>query len=87
MRFPAIANHVFRSNFTKKYLTGIIISGNGPDAFFYVGKIGTTVSQANSQGIKIPYPNKDSTEPLGRYSGVDVTLTLPDNVRTSEIAW
>ena len=62
------------------------ISGAGPDAFFYVGKTGTRVRDANRIGIKLEYP-EGSSDPLKEFTGQTVTLDLPPNVKTSEIGW
>lgn len=58
--------------------------GQGPDAFFYVGKHGTSVSSANSQGFQVPY---GSGGPLGIFSGTTVTLKLPQFLASDEIGW
>lgn len=63
-----------------------ISTGTGPDAFFYIGKHGTSVTSANSIGIKIPYP-KSSGNALGKFTGSTLILELPENTVTDEIGW
>merc|ERR1719150_286988 len=31
--------------------------GKGPDVYFYVGKKGTEIKNANINGIRLPYPD------------------------------
>ncbi|XP_067928652.1 protein Skeletor, isoforms B/C-like [Watersipora subatra] len=59
--------------------------GQGPDAFFYVG-VGDAVGDEAAPYGKIPDEN-DSLEVLGRYSGKDIVLTLPENLSFRNIKW
>ena len=66
--------------------------GSGPDAFFWAGKSG----RPSGVGTILPYPfegkfyeYEDQSAPIldRRFSGEEITLTLPDSLKASEIRW
>ena len=59
--------------------------GTAPDAFFYVGKFNTMVYNANSVGFKVDYPENSPTAVLQAFNGEDVTIKLPDGLKSNEI--
>ena len=61
--------------------------GLGPDAFFFVGKKGTTVNQANSVGHLLAYPENDNSKPLGIHNGSKIKLNMPSGVSTKDLEW
>jgi len=66
--------------------------GNGPDAFFWIGKTGTpkNTDEASTYilGEKKNYAYRDDAAPvLGAYDGQDITLTLPDGWKMNDIKW
>ena len=58
-------------------------SGQAPDAYFFVG---VTFPVDERVGTQVPYPGS-SLEKLDTYNQTDVFLTLPGNLKTSEIKW
>merc|ERR1711983_729630 len=60
--------------------------GKGPAAFFYVGKKGTEIKNANSDGIRVPYP-ENSDQKLGEFNGETIKINLPKEIRFDEIGW
>jgi len=60
--------------------------GKGPAAFFYVGKKGTEIKNANSDGIRLPYP-ENSDQKLGEFNGETIKINLPKEIRFDEIGW
>jgi len=66
--------------------------GNGPDAFFWIGKSGTpkNTDEATTYilGEDKNYEYRDDAAPkLGAYDGEDITLTLPEEWQMSDIKW
>jgi hypothetical protein len=66
--------------------------GNGPDAFFWIGKSGTpkNTDEATTYilGEDGNYAYRDTSAPLlGAYNGKDITLTLPEGWKMSDIKW
>jgi len=65
--------------------------GQGPDAFFWVGKEGVP----SPNGILVPYPTpekpiedlKDAPVLKGFDGKEDVTITLPENLKVSDLKW
>ena len=58
--------------------------GLGPDAFFYVGR----TLPVEETGILVPYPGSSTSEKLLAHDGsTDIILTLPGDLKTSEIKW
>ncbi len=66
--------------------------GAGPDAFFWVG----TQGRPSSVGTILPYPfdgrfyeYEDGNAPIleGRFDKKEIKLTLPDNLKVSELKW
>ena len=64
----------------------MFLIGAGPDAFFYVGKFGTKVQDANRVGIKVPYPENSDVK-LPAYNGQTLILKLPNGIKSNEIGW
>ena len=72
-------------------IKGFTYSGTAPDAFFWAG----TSPQPSPNGIILPYPftgmfyNYDdkSAPVLGKFTNAEVVLTLPDNLKTTDIKW
>ena len=62
-----------------------MILGTAPDAFFYVGKFNTMVYNANSVGFKVDYPENSPDAVLQAFNGEDVTIKLPDGLKSNEI--
>ena len=65
----------------------LICLGLGPDAFFYVGKMGTSVSSANSIGILIPYPASQAEKALETHNSSKIKLMLTGDLKTNQIGW
>ena len=59
--------------------------GTAPDAFFYVGKFNTMVYNANSVGFRVDYPENSPNAVLQAFNGEDVTIKLPDGLKSNEI--
>ena len=64
----------------------VLISGTGPDAFFYVGKKGSYVHSANQKGIWIPYPIWSQSK-LSAYNGNTIRLELDKDLNVNELGW
>merc|ERR1711994_550496 len=60
--------------------------GKGPDVYFYVGKKGTEIKNANIDGIRLPYP-ENSDQKLGEFNGETIKINLPKEIRFDEIGW
>merc|ERR1719150_2795844 len=60
--------------------------GKGPDVYFYVGKKGTEIKNANIDGIRLPYP-ENSDQKLGKFNGETIKINLPKEIRFDEIGW
>ena len=60
--------------------------GKGPDVYFYVGKNGTEIKNANIDGIRLPYP-ENSDQKLGKFNGETIKINLPKEIRFDEIGW
>ena len=73
--------------FNKTILFALICLGLGPDAFFYVGKMGTSVSSANSIGILIPYPASQAEKALETHNSSKIKLMLTGDLKTNQIGW
>ena len=54
--------------------------GLGPAAYFYVGKHGTEIQNANTIGIKIPYP-ENSNGKLRGFRSETIKIKLPSEIR------
>ena len=86
-----VNGEVFVKNETKLVIKNFTYDGSAPDAFFWTG----TTSKPNSVGTILPYPfegkfyhYEDKTAPvLGKFNGENVTLTLPDNLKATNIKW
>lgn len=61
----------------------LLFSGEAPDANFFVG-VSLVIDER--AGTQVPYPG-NSLEKLVMYNQTDVFLTLPGNLKTSEIKW
>ena len=59
--------------------------GTAPDAFFYVGKFNTMVYNANTVGFKVDYPENSPNAVLQAFNGEDVTIKLPNGLKSNEI--
>ncbi|KAG7169644.1 Skeletor-like 1 [Homarus americanus] len=64
------------------HIRGFSYDGSAPDAFFYGG----TSGRPSDRGFIIPDEN-GGTDPLGRYSNQDVTLTLPEGKTLKDLKW
>merc|ERR1712226_1111072 len=71
---------------------GFTYDGAGPDAFFWVG----TQGSPSSVGTILPYPfegkfyeYEDQSAPIlsKRFNGEEIVLTLPDNLKATDIKW
>merc|ERR1711902_111382 len=60
--------------------------GKGPDVYFYVGKKGTEIKNANIDGIRLPYP-ENSDQKLGKFNGETIKINLPKEIKFDEIGW
>merc|ERR1711983_676284 len=54
--------------------------GKGPDVYFYVGKKGTEIKNANIDGIRLPYP-ENSDQKLGKFNGETIRINLPKEIK------
>ena len=61
--------------------------GNGTDAFFYVGKFGTYVENANSDGFQIAYPENQVGTKLTAFTNETIQIKMPNELKTTEIGW
>jgi len=66
----------------KVKIKGFSYSGEGPDAFFYVGTSGVP----SGNGFKIDYPVGSGKE-LGKYTNQDLEFSLPAGVKAENVAW
>lgn len=83
---------VFALNESTLFVKDFEYDGAGPDAFFWVG----TEGEPGEVGTILPYPfqgkfydYKDSNAPIitGVYEKVNITLTLPDDLKVSDLKW
>ena len=51
-----------------------------------MGKKGTEIKNANSDGIRIQYP-ENSDQILGEFKSETIKIKLPDQIRFDEIGW
>ncbi|CAB4055044.1 unnamed protein product [Lepeophtheirus salmonis] len=65
-------------------IRGFNYNGQGPDAFFYVGKWG---DPGSNYGVKINYPTPNSESRLGAFSNEDILLKMPQGVETWDLKW
>jgi len=87
-----ISGEVYIKDEKTLLIKGFSYDGAGPDAFFWTG----TSKQPTAVGTILPYPFKgefyeyeDQNAPIlnKRYNNEEVTLTLPDNLKTSDLKW
>ena len=86
-----VNGEVFVKNETTLVIKNFTYDGSAPDAFFWTG----TTSKPNSVGTILPYPfegkfyhYEDKTAPvLGKFNGENIILTLPDNLKATNIKW
>jgi len=73
-------------------IKGFTYDGAGPDAFFWAG----TSGKPSHVGTILPWPFKgqfyeyeDSNAPIlsKRFNGDEITLTLPDHLKTTDLKW
>merc|ERR1719288_465484 len=57
--------------------------GKGPDVYFYVGKKGTEIKNANIDGIRLPYP-ENSDQKLGKFNGETIKINLPKEIKSDD---
>ena len=60
-----------------------LYTGRGPDAFFYVG---AELPVGHDTGVLIQHPS-GSDAPLKKIDGINITLTLPGELKTSQLKW
>jgi len=87
-----IGGEVYIKDEKTLFIKGFTYDGAGPDAFFWVG-----TSQAPSAvGTILPYPfegkfynYEDREAPIltRRFNNEDVTLTLPDDLKATDLKW
>lgn len=88
-----IGGQVYVKDESTLVIKGFTYDGAGPDAFFWTGTSGSP----SSVGTILPYPFKgkfydydDNSAPIltGRFSGdQEITLTLPSDLKSSDIKW
>jgi hypothetical protein len=93
--FQSYAHEVNGDVFLKDEKTlvikGFTYDGTAPDAFFWAG----TSQAPSSVGTILPHPfegifyeYEDQNAPvLGKYNDEEVVLTLPDNLKATDIKW
>jgi len=87
-----IKGEVFLKDEKTLVIKGFAYDGAGPDAFFWAGKSG----QPSSVGTILPYPfegkfyeYEDQNAPIleRRFNGEEIVLTLPDDLKATDIKW
>jgi len=87
-----IAGEVFLKDEKTLVIKGFTYDGAGPDAFFWAG----TSQAPSSVGTILPYPfegkfyeYEDQSAPIlsRRYNGEEIVLTLPDDLKATDIKW
>ena len=86
-----VAGEVFVVNDKTLWIKNFKYDGAGPDTFFWVGTVGTPATTDESQTAILAHPFqgqhhgfRDAAAPvLGRYTGDDITLILPDHIMVS----
>ena len=89
-----VGGTVYRVDEHTLLLKGFTYDGKGPDAFFYVGAMGTP---STAVGTILPYPfenkfykydDQNASIIQGRFDGnQDIRLTTPHSLKTSDIKW
>lgn len=72
-----------KSNEKQFVIEKLTYDGNGPDAFFYVGKGEKPLG--DNKGYKVPDENNIVDKILRRYEEKDVCITLPDDMTIRDI--
>jgi len=87
-----INGEVFLKDEKTIVIKGFTYDGAGPDAFFWAG----TSQAPSSVGTILPYPfdgkfyeYEDDNAPIldRRYNGEEIVLTLPDDLKATDIKW
>lgn len=88
-----ISGEVFIKDEQHLVIKGFSYDGAGPDAFFWAG----TQGAPSTVGTILPYPFKgvffddyeDQSAPIltGRFHGEEIELTLPPNMKTTDLKW
>jgi len=87
-----IGGQVFAKDEKTLVIKDFTYDGAGPDAFFWVGKSG----KPSRVGTILPHPFKgkfyeyeDESAPIltGRFNQEEITLTLPDDLKATELKW
>jgi len=87
-----IAGEVFLKDEKTIVIKGFTYDGAGPDAFFWAG----TSESPSSVGTILPYPfegkfydYEDKNAPIleRRFNGEEIVLTLPEDLKATEIKW
>lgn len=87
-----INGEVFLKDEKTLVIKGFTYDGAGPDAFFWAG----TSAAPSSVGTILPYPfegkfyeYEDQNAPIlsRRYNGEEIILTLPDDLKATDIKW
>ncbi|XP_063233288.1 protein Skeletor, isoforms D/E-like [Bacillus rossius redtenbacheri] len=77
-----VSGDVFAVDSRTLHIRDFTYDGEGPAAYFYVG----STKAPGPDGVRIP-DEKGSDQPLPRYVGKHVTLTLPESSSLSSIKW
>jgi len=87
-----IGGQVFLKDEKTLVIKGFTYDGAGPDAFFWAG----TSERPTSVGTILPHPfegkfydYEDSSAPIldKRFNGEEIVLTLPDDLKATDIKW
>jgi len=81
-RFHGISGEVYAVDSRTLFIKGFTYDGQGPDAYFYAGKVG----RPSGSGFRIAN-EKGSSEKLGAYSNKDIVLTLPGGKTLKDVRW
>lgn len=81
-----VRGQVYVVSLNKIRVRRFFYDGNGPDAFFYIGRKSDTNSLPNKDGILLP-DHTGRTMRLDGYSNADIVLTLPAGVEVIDIKW
>ncbi|XP_063389270.1 uncharacterized protein LOC134675052 isoform X4 [Cydia fagiglandana] len=78
-----VRGHVYAVDARTLYIQGFYYDGEGPAAYFYVGTSGAP----SATGATRLRDDRGSTNPLRKYRGEGVALSLPDNLTLKDIKW
>ncbi|XP_048001744.1 protein Skeletor, isoforms B/C isoform X5 [Leguminivora glycinivorella] len=78
-----VRGNVFAVDARTLYIQGFFYDGEGPAAYFYVGSSGSP----SATGATRLRDDRGSTNPLRKYRGEGIALSLPDNLTLKDVRW